>query len=103
MDEEILNLNTDLKEMFVEQKYDELEAALNAVDKININEIILYNWNIINKYYDEGNFNILIQYIKFVAYNCYLTEMAYKESYIDENVYGEMMEVYDDIYVNIRK
>ncbi|HHT98424.1 MAG TPA: hypothetical protein GXZ90_11090, partial [Clostridiales bacterium] len=99
----ILNLNTDLKEMFVEEKYEELEKALSTIDKININEIILYNWKIINKYYIESNFNVLIQYIKFVAYNCYLTEIAYKESYIDKDVYSGMMEVYDDIYVNIKK
>lgn len=103
MKEEINNLNTDLKEMFIEEKYDEIDKMIEVVDKTTINEIILYNWNIINKYYIEKNYNILAQYIKFVAFNCFLTEKANNKQYIEENVYVEMMEVYENISEEIKK
>jgi len=103
MNEEINNINTDLKELFVEEKLDNMNNILIEQPDEVVKEITIYNWNIIKKYYDTENHKLLIQYIKFVAYTCFMVEYSYGHQLISEEEYEAMISVYNNIYELLRK
>lgn len=103
MTEEINNLNTDLKELFVDSKFDKMQEILDKIDNSIIIEITQYNFDIIRKYYEGQRYNILAQFIKFVAYSSFLCEYSAKNKLIDREEYERMLEVFNDIYIMIKK
>lgn len=103
MTEEINNLNTDLKELFVESKFDKMQEILDNIADNIILEITQYNFDIIRKYYEEQRYNILAQFIKFVAYSSFLCEYSVKCQIINKEDYEKMFEIFTDIYLNIKK
>lgn len=98
MTEEINNLNTDLKELFSENKLDELYDKLDKTDADIVTEITLYNYDIIKKYYDTQKFNLIIQYIRFVAFTSFLCEYSFKRGLFTEERFHEIMAVYENIF-----
>jgi hypothetical protein len=98
MTEELNNLNTDLKELFVNNQLDDLKNALNKEQKEAVLELTYYNYEIIKKYYDTEKFNLLLQYIKFTAYSCYLCEYSADGGFISEEEFNGMSAVFHEIY-----
>ncbi|MDF2804687.1 MAG: hypothetical protein K0S61_4592 [Anaerocolumna sp.] len=98
MTEEINNLNTDFKELFSENKLDELIEQLNNTESSIVAEITIYNCDIIKKYYDEKKFNLLLQFIKFVAFSSFLWEYSAKRELLDSVKNEEMSILFTSIY-----
>lgn len=103
MTEEINNLNTDLKELFVNDKIEESSNILDQTADETVLEISLFNYEIIKKYYDSGKFTLLIQYIRFVAFSCYLCEYAAKRQLIAKDSFDGMSFIFNEIYKLIQK
>ncbi|HKL98778.1 MAG TPA: hypothetical protein VJZ06_02570 [Mobilitalea sp.] len=97
LSDELNNLDTDLKELFVNEKYNEIMDLLGDISDLSVKELSGHNWTIIKKYYDTEKFDLLKQHIKYVAYTCFLVEYAYKRKIIGEDAFGIMMQIYNDI------
>lgn len=97
MNDELGYLDTELKGLFVDAKYDDMRDVLKDRTDEEVKEIYSYNWGIIKKYYDGESFDLLIKHIKFVAYSCYMVEYAHDRGLIGADVFGIMMSIYNDI------
>ncbi len=98
MTEEINNLNTDLKELFSENKLEELIEQLNNTESSIVTEITLFNYDIINKYYEAGKYNLLMQFIKFVAFTSFMWEYSAKRGLLDAAINEAMSTLFTNIY-----
>ncbi|MFV0343399.1 MAG: hypothetical protein ACK5JH_11030 [Anaerocolumna sp.] len=98
MTEEINNLNTDFKELFSENKLDELMEQLNNTDSSIVTEITLFNCDIIKKYYESEKYNLLLQFIRFVAFSSYMWEYSAKRGLLDPVFDKEMSSLFTNIY-----
>lgn len=103
MTEEINNINTDMKELFVNSNYDKIIEILNTLDDSDALEITLSNYDIIKKYFDSEKYNLLFQFIKFVAYTSFVCEYSAKRGLIDENAYKTMYDMFETIYSRIKE
>jgi predicted P-loop ATPase len=97
MNEELSQLDAELKGLFVENKIDEMSELMQEKSASSVKEISDYNWNIIKKYYDTERFDLLFGHFKFVAYSCYIVEYAHKRSLISDEAFDIMMMIYNDI------
>lgn len=98
MNEELGQIDADLKGFFVEGDMEEMQILLSEQTADIVSEIAAYNWSIIKKYYEAENFELLFRYLKFVAYTCFIIEYAYEIDLIGEEDYQVMMSTYNDIY-----
>ncbi|HHU74242.1 MAG TPA: hypothetical protein GXZ28_06425 [Clostridiales bacterium] len=98
MNEELAQLDADLKGLFVETKIDEMRELLNNQSDQEVKELTDYSWNIIKKYYEAENYELIFRHFKFVAYTCFLVEYSFQRGLISEEVFQIMMMVYNDIY-----
>lgn len=98
VNEELAQLDADLKGLFVENKLDEMSEFLQEQSDTVVKELSDYNWNVIKKYYETEKFDLLFQHFKFVAYTCFMVEYAHQRSLIMEEAFQIMMMVYQDIY-----
>lgn len=98
MNEELGQLDEQLRELFVEVKIEEMKALLKEQPSETVKELSDSNWSVINKYYDTGRFELLFGHLKYVAYTCFLAEYAYQAGLISEEAFGAMMRVYQDLY-----
>ena len=98
MKEELGQLDADLKGLFVETNLDEMLDLLKEQPGDVVKEICDYNWNIIKKYYDTENFELLFRHFKFVAYTCFVVEYAHQIGLVSDEAFGIMMMIYNDIY-----
>lgn len=103
MTEEINNLNTDFKELFVENKLDELTDRLDQTDEAIVLEITEFNFEIIKKYFETEKFNLLMQYIRFVAFSSFMCEYSAKRNLVNAEVFDSMMYVFNGIYNMIQE
>jgi hypothetical protein len=97
LNEELSYLDAELKGLFVETKYDDMRDILKDRTDEDVKEIHSHNWGIIRKYYDAENFDLLLKYMKFVAFSCFMMEYAYGRGLIGADVFGIMMSIYNDI------
>lgn len=102
MTEEINNLNTDFKELFSENKLEELTKQLNTTESAIVTEITLYNCDIIDKYYEAQKYNLIIQFIKFVAFSSFMWEYSAKRGLLDEEQNSKLSNLFTNIYEMIQ-
>ncbi len=102
MTEELNNLNTDLKDLFVKDQIEEVMIILDKTAEDNVLEITRYNYDIIKKYYDSRKFELLIQYIRFAAFSCYLCEYAAKRQLIPQEEFDGMSAIFTEIYNHLK-
>lgn len=98
MNEELVQLDADLKGLFTENKIDEAIELLKEQPDHTVKEMSDYYWNIIKKYYDTERFDLLFGHFKFVAYTCFIVEYAHQVGLISDEAFGIMMMIYNDIY-----
>lgn len=98
MNEDLAGLDLELKSLFMETKIDEMKELLKNKEDATVKELSDYSWNIIKKYYDTENFDLLFTHFKFVAYTCFLVEYAHQRGLISDEAFGIMMMIYNDIY-----
>jgi len=98
MNEELMQLDADIKGLFVEEKIEEIKDQLEVESDATIKEISFYNWHIIKKYFDNENFTLLFQHIRFVAYACFIIEYAHQRGLIGEDAFKAMILIFNDIY-----
>jgi hypothetical protein len=97
MNEELGQLDLELKGLFVESKLEELIERLNQLPVSTVKELSDYSWNIVKKYFDTERFDLLFQHMKFVAYTCFIVEYAHQIGVIGDDVFNIMMMIYNDI------
>lgn len=98
MRDELASFDAEMKGLFVEDKLEEMMEELNKQSDEDIKELSDYNWNIIRKYYDTENFELLFKHFRFVAYTCLIVEFAHRRGLISDEAFRIMMSVYNDIY-----
>lgn len=98
MTEEINNLNTDFKELFSENKLEELVERLDNTDDAIVTEITVYNYEIIKKYYDSEKYNLILQFIRFVAFTSFLWEYSAKRGLLEDTLNNDMSTLFHNIY-----
>ncbi len=98
MNEELAQLDADLKGLFVENKFEEMNELLQEQPQEVVKELSEYYWNVIKKYYETEQFDLLFGHFKFVAYSCYMVEYAHQVSIISDEAFQIMMLVFNDIY-----
>ena len=98
MNEELAQLDADLKGLFVENKFDEMNEILQEQTREVVKELSEYYWNVIKKYYETERFDLIFGHFKFVAYSCYMVEYAHQRTIISDEAFQIMMLVYNDIY-----
>lgn len=103
MTEEVNNLNTDLKELFVNNQIEETAKILDQTADETVLEITLYNYEIIKKYFDSQKFSVLTGHIRFAAFSCYLCEYAANRQLIGREDFEGMSRVFQEIYSHIRQ
>lgn len=98
MNEELGQVDADLKGLFIEDNLEEMKELLSEQPDSVVLEISEYNWNIIKKYYEMEKFDMLFKHFTFVAYTCFMIEYAHQIGLITEEAFGIMIMVYNDIY-----
>jgi hypothetical protein len=98
MNEELGQLDADLKGLFVENKIEEVLEILKDQPDATVKEMSDYNWNVIKKYYDTEKFDLLFSHFTFVAYTCFIVEYSHQAGLISDEAFDIMMMVYNDIY-----
>lgn len=98
MREELGSLDLELKEMFMANKFDELKIFLDTQAENDVKDLMDYNWNIVKKYYEMENFELIMRNWKFVAFSCFMVEYAHVRGLISTDAFGIIMQVYNDIF-----
>lgn len=98
MTEELNNFNTDMKELFMNNKFEEIIDELNNKEDDDIRTLTYENFDIVKKYYDLQKFDLLFTHIKFVAYTCFCCEYACKRGVIEESEFDAKMAIYNSIH-----
>ena len=98
MNEELGQLDLELKGLFMENKIDDMLEVLQDKLDSDVKEISDINWNVVKKYYETERFDLLFLHFKFVAYTCFIVEYAHQKGLISDEAFGIMMLVYNDIY-----
>lgn len=98
MNEELAQIDLELKGLFVDNKLEELIDFLKKQPAEVVKEISEYNWNIIKKYYDTEKFDLLFTHLKFVAFSCFMIEYAHQVGLVSDEAFSIMMMIYNDIY-----
>jgi hypothetical protein len=98
MNEDLAQLDAELKGLFMESDIDGMSDLLKEQPTSVIKELSDYNWNIIKKYYEAENYELLFKHFKFVAFSCYIVEFAHQSGIISDEAFQIMMLVYNDIY-----
>lgn len=98
MTEELNNFCTDLKELFMQQNFPELEKMLS---KRPDEEIVLLAENeqaVVAKYYEQGKYEMLLSHLNFVAFASYLFEYAGKRGVFAQEEFERGFEVFLNIF-----
>ena len=103
MNEDLAQLDADLKNLFIENKLEEMNGLLQGQPDTVVKELSEYSWNIIKKYYDTERSDLLLAHLRFVAYTCYLVEYAHRIHLISEEAFSIMMLVYQDIHELVKQ
>jgi hypothetical protein len=98
MNEELAQLDADLKGLFSENKIEEMNGLLQEQTDSVIIELTEFYCNVIRKYYETERFDLLFMHIRFVAFSCYIVEYAKQAELISEETYQGMMKIYQDVY-----
>ena len=98
MNEELAQLDADLKGLFSENKLEQMNELLKEQAEAVIIEITKFYCGVIRKYYDGERFDLLFTHIRFVALTCYVVEYAKQSSLLQEEEYQGMMRIYNDVY-----
>lgn len=102
MTEELNNFNTDMKELFINNKIEEIIDALANKDDEEIRDLTYTNYDVIKKYYDSEKFDLIFTHIKFVAYSCFFCEYANKREILTKDEYLAMMTIFTSIYAMLQ-
>jgi hypothetical protein len=94
MNEQLGQLDTELKELFVGNKIEEMDLLLQFKSDADMKELSDYNWNIIKKYYDKLTADQIKTFDE-LATNVYFLEItekpvAYKEDLISKILGGAL-------------
>ncbi|SHO50912.1 hypothetical protein [Anaerocolumna xylanovorans] len=103
MTEEMHNLNTDFKELFAENKLNELIKLLDKTSPDTLFTITNFNYNIVRGYLDSAQFELLKQYIHFVAFTSFLCEYAGTRQILEEPDFNSMLQSFHHILEYIQQ
>lgn len=103
MTEELNNFNTDMKELFMNNKFEEIIDELANKSDAEVQELTYTNYEVIKKYYDLQKFDLIFTHIKFVAYTCFFCEYASKREVIDAAEFSDMMAVFTAIHAKLQE
>lgn len=103
MTEELNNFNTDMKELFMNNQFDDIIDALSTKSDAEISELTYANYDVIKKYYDLEKFDIIFTHIKFVAYACFFCEYANKRGVIDDATFEAMALIFTGIHAKMQE
>lgn len=93
-----MNQNTDLKDLFVKQNYEEMLQILDGMEKEEVVELTCYNCDVVKKYYDSERFDLIRQYLTFVAFCSFIFEYSVKNGLLFEAQYEEYNTLFEKIF-----
>ena len=103
MTEELNNFNTDMKELFMNNKFEEIIEELSAKNDDEIRDLTYTNYDVIKKYYDLEKYELIFNHIKFVAYTCFFCEYASKRGVIEDVEFQTMMAIFTNIHTMMQE
>lgn len=103
MTEELNNFNTDMKELFMNNQFEEIIEQLTHKSDDEIRDLTYANFDVIKKYYDLQKFDIIFTHIKFVAYTCFFCEYANKRGVVEDAEFEAMMTIFTSIHVMLQQ
>ncbi len=103
MTDEMHNLNTDFKELFSENRLDELTELLDTTSPDVVHTITSFNFDIVKGYLDSEEFHLLKQYIRFVAFTSFLCEYAARRQILSESAFQSMSHSFNTILKYIQQ
>ncbi len=98
MTEELNNFCTDLKDLFMKQDFEEMEKQLAGRSAQDVAEMAERERSIIVKYYEGGQYELLLTHLNFVAFASYLYEYAGKRGIYAGKEYQDGMEIFMKIF-----
>lgn len=103
MQEELMNKNTDLKELFVQQKYEEMIEFLDGLTNEEKIELAYFNMEVIEKYYNTQKYDLIKQYLTFVAYCSFIFEYTAKSGLLEEIKVEEWNTLFANIFEIVKR
>lgn len=98
MSEELNDFCTDLKDLFMKRDFGRMEAMLAEKSDGEVEELAVYEHDILAKYYEQGKDQMLLAHLSFVAFASYLFEYAGKRGIFTEPQYRQGFKIFFDIY-----
>ena len=98
MTEELNNFCTDLKDLFMQQDFGQMEKLLAVRDDEEVRELAVYQHDILAKYYGEEQYDLLLSHLNFVAFASYLFEYAGGRGVFLPAEFKQGFQVFLDIY-----
>lgn len=98
MTEELNNFCTDLKDLFMQQNFPEMERLLSARTDEDVAAMAMEEHDILAKYYEDGKYQLLLSHLNFVAFASYLFEYAGKRGVFTPPQFKQGFQVFLDIY-----
>ena len=98
MTEELNNFCTDLKELFMQQDFVQMEALLAQKTEEEIRELAVHEHDILAKYYEQEKYEMLLAHLNFVAFASYLFEYAGKRGVFTPAQFKQGFQIFLDIY-----
>lgn len=103
MTEELGNLCTDLKELFMKQDFGRMELLLSQRAEDEVRLLAKHQHDILAKYYEEENYGMLLEHLNFVAFASYLFEYAGKRGVFTPAEFKREFQIFVDIYELAKK
>lgn len=98
MTEELNNFCTDLKDLFMQQDFAQMEALLAEKTDEEVRELALHEHDILAKYYGQEKYAMLLAHLNFVAFASYLFEYAGKRGVFVPAQFQQGFQIFLDIY-----
>lgn len=102
MTEELNNFCTDLKDLFMQQNFPEMERLLSDRTDEDVAVMAMEEHDILAKYYEQEKYTMLLSHLNFVAFASYLFEYAGKRGAFTPAEFKQGFQVFLDIYALVQ-
>lgn len=98
MTEELNDFCTELKDLFMQHDFARMEELLAGKTNGEVEELAMYEHDILAKYYEQEKYEMLLTHLNFVAFASYLFEYAGKRGIFTPPRFRQGFRIFLDIY-----